>query len=143
MNKNRTKYTAKPTICKQEHNTITDGYMTPVMLANEMTKGGTVAVDYIEKMKQAMSQTDAQALQEQMNSAEFQAQLQKASKISKEKVEIMYEKAQANGRLRDKIKDFKDKQAKYMKSYEEAEKELEKIKQYEKGVRDGQNSKNQ
>lgn len=143
MNIKRIKnYHITPTITGEEDNTIVDGYLTPSMLYKEMSQGGRVAIDYIEKLKENMSQADSQALYEQINSDEFQAQLQKASKISKEKVEIMFEKSQAEARLRDKLKDFKDKQAKYIASYEKAQKELEKIKEYEKGVKHGQNSTN-
>lgn len=104
-------------ICEQEDNTIVEGYMTPAMLQAEIQAKGQLAVDYIEKVKEQMKNEDKIANLQQMESIEFQKQLEYASSVSKEKVEQIFEKRNADRRLKNAIENFKRKQKEYNEAY--------------------------
>lgn len=137
MNIKRTKNHPNILICSQEDNTIVDGYMTPAMLQAEIQAKGQIAVNYIEKLKENMKAEDIKATQEQINSEEFQKQLEFASSISKEKVEQIFEKRQAEARLKKAVANFRQKQNEYNEAYKKAELEYHKLRgdKYEKKLK--------
>lgn len=137
MNYKRTKYLPTILLCDQEDNTITEGYMTPAMLQAEIQAKGNIAVDYIEKLKNQMKEEDKIATIEQMNSKEFQKQLEYASNVSKEKVEQIFEKRNAERKLKSAVENFKRKQEEYNEAYKKAELEYHKLRgdNYEKKLK--------
>lgn len=124
-------------ICEQEDNTIVEGYMTPAMLQAEIQAKGQIAVDYIEKTKAQMKEEDKLSNIEQMNSVDFQKQLEYASSVSKEKVEQIYEKRNAERKLKNAVENFKRKQQEYNEAYKKAELEYHKLRgdNYEKKLK--------
>ena len=137
MNYKRTKYYPEILLCDQEDNTITEGYMTPAMLQAEIQAKGSIAVDYIEKLKNQMKEEDKIATIQQMNSKEFQEQLEFASSVSKEKVEQIFEKRNAERKLKSAVENFKRKQEEYNEAYKKAELEYHKLRgdTYEKKLK--------
>lgn len=127
MNYKRVKNYPRILICDQEDNTITEGYMTPAMLQAEIQAKGQIAVDYIEKVKEQMKNEDKIANYQQMESKEFQSQLEYASQISKEKVEQIFEKRNSERKLKSAIENFKRKQQEYNEAYKKAELEYYKM----------------
>lgn len=107
----------KPNItkCAQLNNVVVDGYMSSEMLYNEMTKGGRVAIEYIEKLK---AQYNQEAQNKIENDIEFEAQLSKAYRNEREKIDAHYEQTQA-------LKKVNEAQIKYNNEYEKLKKAQE------------------
>lgn len=98
----------KPTItkCNQQNNVVVDGYMSSEMLYNEMTKGGRVAIDYIEKLK---AQYNEQGQKEIENNEDFEGQLSRAFHTQKEKIEAHFQQQQAVKKLQEAQLDYNNK----------------------------------
>ena len=112
-------------INEKNDNTITEGYISSQQLQEELKNAGKITTSYIEKLKTSLSEKDAIALKEQIESEEFRMQLRKASEDSKEKINQIFERSRLSKSLREQAINIQNMKEKFNKEYDKFFKEAQ------------------
>lgn len=104
-------------------NTVTEGYITSEQLIEEMKKSANATISYIEAQKNNMTEEDRIALKEQINDANFRAQLKSAVMENKDKIDSIYHKNRISANIKRSYEELDNKRKAYYEAYDKFEKE--------------------